>query len=83
MIRKLLEGFWLAQVIYFYMDARGDLVGPTPSLQRSRYGLPAPRTFGVVGGWYREFFYFRIRLSPLCGEGETGNLRFSCRLLYG
>jgi hypothetical protein len=35
---------------FFNMDARGDLVGPRPFLQRSRSVCPHPVTFGVVEG---------------------------------
>jgi hypothetical protein len=33
-----------------FMDARGDLVGPRPLLQRSIFVCPHPETFGVAGG---------------------------------
>jgi hypothetical protein len=38
-------------IVYFrfYMDARGDLVGPRPSLQRSTFVCPHPVASGVVG----------------------------------
>jgi hypothetical protein len=47
------------------MDARGDLVGPRPSLQRSALVCPHPEALGVVGGVIAHNSFFPHSPHPL------------------
>jgi hypothetical protein len=41
----------------FFMDARGDLVGPRPMLQQSTSVCPHPVAFGIVGSGIPQNFH--------------------------